>query len=117
MTLTPGPNLTIFSGTHYTRVDVQTDKPRPVLPNPASATADQLREAWGPLVAEGGTYELAESRITLRPMISKNPAAMSPGVSIVYAYKLDGNNLTLTIERDQNGPVVNPFSVKLVRIE
>jgi hypothetical protein len=117
MTLKPGPNLTIFSGTHYTRVDVQTDKPRPVLANPASATAEQLREVWGPLVAEAGTYELAESRITLRPTIAKNPAAMAPGVSIIYSYKLDGNSLTLTIERDQHGPVPDPFSVKLVRIE
>jgi hypothetical protein len=99
------------------RIDVQTDKPRPVLAKPARATAEDLREVWGPLVAEAGTYELTDSRITLRPMIAKNPAVMIPNVSIVYSYKMDGNDLTLTIERDQNGPVANPFSVSLTRIE
>ena len=28
-----------------------------------------------------------------------------------------GNTLTLTVERDPSGPVANPFTVKLVRIE
>ena len=117
VTFKPGPNLTIFSGEHYSRIDVQTDKPRPVLANPASATAEELREVWGPLVAEAGTYELADNRITLRPLIAKNPAAMAPNVSIVYSYKLEGDSLTLTAQRDRNGPVANPFTVKLSRIE
>jgi hypothetical protein len=117
ITFKPGPNLTIFSAQHYSRIDVQTDKPRPEVANPASATAEQLRESWGPLVAEAGTYQRSESLITLNPVVSKNPAAMTPGVSIVYAYKLEGDTLTLTAQRDRSGPVANPFTVKLVRIE
>ena len=58
VTIKPGPNLTIFSAKHYSRIDVQTDKPRPVLASPSAATAEQLRETWGPLIAEGGTYAL-----------------------------------------------------------
>ena len=117
ITSKPGPNLTIFTGKHYSRIDIHTQKSRPALANPASSTAEELREAWGPLVAEAGTYDLSESQITLRPTIAKNPATMAPGVSIVYSYKLDGNNLSLTIKRDQNGAVANPFTVKLVRVE
>ena len=117
VTIKPGPNLTMFSAKHYSRIDVQTDKPRPVLPNPSAATAEELRETWGPLVAEGGTYELSGNRITLRPVVSKNPAAMLPDVSMVYSYKLEGEVLTLTAERDRNGPVANPFTVKLTRKE
>ena len=117
VTIKPGPNLTIFAGKHYSRIDVQTDKPRPILANPASATAEELREVWGPLVAEAGTYELTDNLITLRPMVAKNPAAMAPDVSIIYAYKLEGTSLTLTAQRDRNGPVANPFTVKLLRIE
>jgi hypothetical protein len=116
-TIKPGPNLTIFAGRHYSRIDVQTEKPRPVLANPGGATADELREVWGPLVAEGGTYELTDNVITLRPIVAKNPAAMAPGVSIVYSYKLEGDTLTVTAQRDRNGPVANPFTVKLQRIE
>jgi FAD binding domain in molybdopterin dehydrogenase len=55
---------------------VHSDKPRPVLANPATATAEELREVWGPFVAEGGTYELTENLITMHPIAAKNPAAM-----------------------------------------
>jgi hypothetical protein len=117
ITITPGPNLAIFAARHYSRIDVHTEKPRPVLENPATATAEQLREVWGPVVAEAGTYELTDNLMTLRPIVAKNPAAMAPTVSIVYSYKLEGNTLTLTAQRDLNGPVTNPFTVKLTRIE
>ena len=117
VTFKPGPNLTIFSAKHYSRIDVQTDRPRPVLANPSSATADELRRSWGPLVAEGGGYECSDDLITLHPTVAKNPAAMEPDVSIVYQYKLEGNELTLTAQRDRTGPVANPLTVKLVRLE
>jgi Lipocalin-like domain len=116
-TFKPGPNLTIFAGRHYSRIDIQTEKPRPVLANPANATAEELREVWAPLFAEAGTYELKENLITLQPSVAKNPAAMAPGVSIVYSYNLEGDTLTLTAQRDRSGPVANPFTVKLRRIE
>ena len=72
-----GPNLTLFSGRHYGRIDVQTDTPRPVLENPNSATVDELRQVWGPLVAEAGTYESTENQITLHPIVAKNPAVIA----------------------------------------
>jgi hypothetical protein len=117
MTSQPGPNLTIFAAKHYSRIDVHTQKPRPALANPATATAEELREVWGPLVAEAGTYELTDTLLALRPIVAKNPAAMESQASIVYSFKLENNILILTAERDQNGPVANPFKVKLVRIE
>jgi hypothetical protein len=117
ITVKPGPNLTIFSGRYYSRIDVQTDKPRPVLENPSNATADELRQVWGPLVAEAGTYEVADNQITLRPIVAKNPAVMAPNVTLVYSYKLEGDTLTLAAERDRSGPVAHQFTVKLVRVE
>ena len=30
LTIKPGPNLTVFAGKHYSRIDVQTEKARPV---------------------------------------------------------------------------------------
>jgi len=111
------PNLTIITAKHYSRVEVQADGPRPVVADVAKASADELRAAWGPFVAEGGTYEVAGNLITMRPIASKNPAVMGPGVFITYAYKLEGDTLSLTQQRNQTGPFANPFSFKAVRVE
>jgi Lipocalin-like domain len=112
------PNLTIITARHYSRVEVQADGPRPILTDAAKASADELRAAWGPFVSEAGTYEATPGGlVTMRPIASKNPAVMGPGVFITYAYKLDGRTLTLTQQRNQNGPFANPFSLKLERVE
>jgi hypothetical protein len=112
------PNLTIFTGKHYSRVEVQADGPRPLLVDAAKATADELRTVWGPFVGEAGTYELADGNlITMRPIASKNPAVMGPGVFITYSYTLDGNTLSLLQQRNQNGPFQYPFGLKLTRVE
>jgi len=113
------PNLTIITARHYSRVEVQADGPRPIVADVAKASADELRAAWGPFVSEAGTYEVTPSGslITMRPIASKNPAVMGPGVFITYSYKLDGDTLSLTQQRNQNGPFANPFTLKLVRVE
>ena len=111
------PNLTIITARHYSRVEVQADGPRPIVADVAKATADELRAAWGPFVSEAGTYETAGGSITMRPIASKNPAVMGPGVFITYAYTLDGDTLTLAQQRNQNGPFASPFTLKLKRVE
>jgi hypothetical protein len=112
------PNLTIFTAKHYSRVEVQSDAPRPALPDAAKATADELRAVWGPFVAEAGTYDVtADGLVTVRPIASKNPAVMGQGVFITYAYKLDGDTLSLTQQRNQNGPFPAPFTLKFTRVE
>ena len=103
---------------HYSRVEVQADGPRPILADVAKATADELRAVWGPFVSEAGTYEVTPgSFITMRPIASKNPAVMGPGVFITYSYKRGGDTPSLTQQRNQNGPFANPFTLKLVRVE
>jgi hypothetical protein len=112
------PNLTIITARHYSRVEVQADGPRPILADVAKASADELRAVWGPFVSEAGTYEVtAGNLITMRPVASKNPAVMGPGVFITYSFTLDGDTLSLTQQRNQNGPFANPFTLKLVRVE
>jgi len=112
------PNLTIITARHYSRVEVQADAPRPILADVAKASADELRAVWGPLVAEAGTYEVTPgSFMTVRPIASKNPAVMGPGVFVTYSYQLDHDTLSLTQVRNQNGPFANPFTLKLVRVE
>ncbi len=101
----PRPNLTILTARHYSRVEDQSERPRPVPADVIKASADELRAVWGPFVGEAGTYEVTtDNRVTMRPIAAKNPAVMGPGVFITYSYKLDGNTMWVTQQRNQNGP-------------
>jgi hypothetical protein len=111
------PTLTVLSGKHYARVEDQSEAPRPILADAAKASADELRATWGPFVGEAGTYELTGETLTMRPIVAKNPAAMVAGAFIVYSCKLDGNSITITQQRNQTGPIPNPATIKLVRVE
>ena len=113
----PHATLIIFSGKHYSRTEVHAEQPRPVVIDAAKATADELRAVWGPFVAEAGTFELSGDILTLRPTVAKNPAAMAGGAFTVMSYRLNGNVLTVTQVRNQNGPSPNPSTIKLTRVE
>jgi hypothetical protein len=113
----PRPNLMIITARHYSRVEVQSEGPRPMLPDPTKSSADALRAVWGPFVGEAGTYEVSGNVITMRPIASKNPAAMVPGAFITYSFKRDGDTIVVTQQRSQNGPFANPVTVKAVRVE
>src|SRR5262245_61004585 len=113
----PRPNLAIITARHYTRVQVEAVGPRPVIADVAKANADELRAAWGPFVAEAGTYEIKGNLITMRPLAAKNPAAMTHGAYTTWSFKLTGDTLLVTAEGNQNGPVANPVTVKAVRVE
>ena len=113
----PIPNLMIMTARHYSRVEIQAQGPRPMLPDPSKASADELRAVWGPFVGEAGTYEVTGDVITMRPIAAKNPAAMVPQAFITYSFKLDGNTIWVTQQRNQNGAFANPVTIKAVRIE
>ena len=113
----PHATLIIFSGKHYSRTEVHSEQPRAVLIDATKANADELRAVWGPFVAEAGTFELSDDLLTLRPTVAKNPAAMAGGAFTVMSYRLDGNVLTVTQVRNQNGPSPNPSTIKLTRVE
>jgi hypothetical protein len=114
----PRPNLTIITAKHYSRVEVQAEGPRSIPADVTKASADELRAVWGPFVGEAGTYEVTNGNlITMRPIAAKNPAAMAPGAFSTYSYKLDGNTIVVTTQKNQNGSIVNPVTVKAVRVE
>jgi hypothetical protein len=113
----PRPNLVIITARHYSRVEVHSEGPRPMLGDVAKATADELRAAWGPFVAEAGTYELTGNVLTMRPLVAKNPAAMAPGAFIAYTVRMEGNTIWVTYQRNQSGPIANPATIKAVRVE
>ena len=113
----PRTNLIVFTGKYYSRVEDQSQAARPVLADVATASADQLRAAWGPFVGEAGTYEVAGNVITMHPIASKNPAVMGPDVFIAYTFTIGGDRLTLTQSRNQDGPFATPFTLRAVRVE
>jgi hypothetical protein len=113
----PRPNLTVITAKHYSRVQVEAEGARPAIADVTKASADDLRAAWGPFYAEAGTYEVTGNVITLRPVAAKNPAAMTPGAFTTWSFTMESNTLQVTAERNQNGPIANPVSVKLVRVE
>jgi hypothetical protein len=113
----PRPNLTIITAKYYCRLELQNEQPRPVLADASKATADELRATWGPFMGEAGTYEIAGNVITMRPIAAKNPAAMANGAFTTYTFKQEGNTMWVTNQKTQNGPIANPATIKVVRVE
>ena len=111
------PNLTLVTAKHYSRLRLDTESPRPVPADLAKASADELRAVWGPFTGEAGTYEMGDNTITMRPIVAKNPAAMTPGAFTVYSVKIQGDTLWVTEQRTHRGPVPYPTTLKTVRVE
>jgi hypothetical protein len=110
--------LVIFTGKYYSIVTVNTDKPRPNLPQDKNtATASQVRDVWGPFTGQAGTYEVKGSEVTYHPNVAKNPGVMSSGSFAIDTFKIEGNTLTLVDKANRNGPAANPGTVKLTRVE
>jgi hypothetical protein len=111
------PSMAIITSKHYSRVESHAERPRPVVLDPATATADELRAAWGPFYAEAGTYQVSNGNVlTMHSVVSKNPAAMASGSVTMYTYRAEGDTLWMTQQRDLRGPVANPATIKLVRV-
>jgi hypothetical protein len=108
----------IVTARHYSRVEVQAERPRPMLADAAKAGADELLAVSGPFVGEAGTYELtAPNEITMRPIAAKTPAAMEPEAFITYSFRMEGDTIWVTQQRNQNRPFSNPATIKAVRVE
>ena len=108
--------LVIFSGNHYSMMFV-TNSARPNLPQAefAKATADQVRAVWGPFTANSGTFQISGTTLTTRATVAKNPGPMAPGAFGENTFKLEGDTLTLTQTRNNNGPAANPQTLHLIR--
>jgi hypothetical protein len=113
----PEATLDIITGKHYSRVEIHARGPRPEVADPSRATADELRQAWGPVIAEAGSYDVRGNTVTMHPAVAKNPAGMAAGVFATYGYRIAGDTLWLTPQRDQRGAVVNPPTIRLTRVE
>jgi hypothetical protein len=111
------PNLSILTRKHYSHMEIHADGVRPSLADPSKASAAELRQAWGPFVAEAGSYEVSGGNLVTRPIIAKNPASMAAGAFTSYGYRIAGDTLWLTAQRDQRGPAANPATIRFTRVE
>jgi hypothetical protein len=112
------PNLGfwMFTSKHYAIIVDDADSPRPPLGDAQNATAEHLRAVWGPFVGNAGTYERSGDLVTFRLLVAKNPERMNKG-DYALNVKVQGDTLTAVEVRSQTGPVANPTTVKLRRVE
>lgn len=117
----PQPSQYIFTAKHYSIVRINATKARPDLPRDkeSSATAAQLVAVYGfdALTAQSGTYEVAGGKLTTHAVVARGNGPMAKGAFSTSSYKLEGKTLTITSERNVAGPVANPTTWKLTRIE
>jgi hypothetical protein len=112
------PGLVIFTAKHYSIVNDLAAKARSTAPLkvPGKPTVEELQAAWGPFQANSGTYEMAGTTLTVRPLVAKAPSVQ--GGLTRYTMKLDGNNLWLTqIENSSNPKLANQATIKYTRVE
>lgn len=75
----PEPGLQIFTRTHYSFTAVAYDRKRVDLPTDREPTEKEYAEAFGPFIAQAGTYELNGTAVTFRRIVAKVPNNMRPG--------------------------------------
>ena len=119
-----GPNvrravgLAIFSDTHYSIMVFDAESERPDVADISKASADDMRGLWAGWVANTGTYDVNGDLVTIHPTGAKIPVVMKPGATEVYRYKIDGNTLTWTQQRNARGvAVTNGATYTFVREE
>ena len=111
---TPQPGLRLFVDGHSCLVRVDTAEPRPPLAE-ETATAAELLAAWGPFVAQCGTYVMETERIVERDLVSKIPSGMTGYVVNRQSDRFSGDTLLLSTVETAAGAVPFPAYSKFVR--
>ncbi len=125
-TTSPQPGLFIFTRTHYSMLRVASPQPR-VLFKAVDSTSEEKVAAYDTFTANSGTYEVAGTTLTVRPIVAKSPNFMAGGYD-KYQFRVDGNTLWLTSKStdinvrvgDRLVPGSEPASEtrrKLIRVE
>jgi len=110
--------VAIFADAHYSIMYFDASNERPDIANVATASADEMRALWAGWVANTGTYDVSGDLVTIHPTGAKNPVVMKPGANEVYRFRIDGNTLSWTQQRNARGvAVANAPTTKFVREE
>jgi len=110
--------LAIFTDTHYSIMVFDAESERPDVTDVSKASADEMRGLWAGWIANTGIYDVSGDLVTIRPTGAKIPLVMKPGANEVYRYKIDGNTLAWTQQRNARGvEVTNGPTYSFVREE
>ena len=111
------PNLMIFTGKHFSFMNIMSaDGTRPDLPR-EGATAAQIVAALTPVAAWSGTYEIEGNMATFRKIIDLDPNSMVQENFTTAELKFEGDTFSWTPKTTQDGPVDLEIMSKLVRVE
>lgn len=112
------PSLYIFTKKHYSIMKINGTEPRPEISYANNANLDEIRKVYVEgYIANSGTYEIKDGRITFRPTIAKNPTSMKKDSFSISAIKVEGDILILTTESGDKGPAPMAVTTKLKRVE
>ncbi len=93
-TANPQPGLFVFTRRHYSAMWVPGNQPRTLFKAADPANEEKI-SAFDSFVGNTGTYELAGTTLTIRPMVARYPNCMN-GAFMTYQFRVDSNTLTLT---------------------
>ncbi len=114
-TITPAESgIWIITKKYVSFVAVTGDKPRPDLPR-ENATDAQKVATWTPFQANVGSYQIKGTTLTVHPIVAKNP--IQSGAFTALDFKIEGNTLLLTPKANKDGPIANPYTLRMARLE
>ena len=96
----PQPSMLIFAKGYYSWIAVTTNTAR-VLFKAATPTDAERLDAYNSFVANSGTYQIADSTLTIRPVAARMPNFMAGG-SEIYHFRTAGDTLWMH-ERSTDG--------------
>ncbi|MEO5580994.1 MAG: lipocalin-like domain-containing protein [Gemmatimonadaceae bacterium] len=88
------PSAYLFGDKHYSMMRVTGDQPRALAANDSVTDAEKLA-AYDSFIANAGTYEVADSTLTIHPVVARSPNFMSGG-SDKYHFRVSGDTLRLS---------------------
>ena len=91
---TTQPSLYLFGDRHYSMMRVTGNQPRTLAASDSVTDAEKLA-AYDSFVANSGTYEVADSTLTIHPVVARSPNFMSGG-SDKYHFRVSGDTLWLS---------------------
>ncbi len=105
------PALFLFGDKHYSMMRVTGNQPRTLAATDNPTDPEKLA-AYDSFIANTGTYEVADSTLTIHPVVARSPNYMSGG-SDKYQFRVSGDTLWLSntgadIRTSIGGQLVGP---------
>jgi hypothetical protein len=88
------PSLYLFGDKHYSMMRVTGNQPRTLAATDSDTDAEKLA-SYNSFIANTGTYEVADSTLTIHPVVARSPNYMSGG-SDIYHFRVGGDTLWLS---------------------